>query len=777
MRASPSAPRCGFALRLRAAASRCGFALPLLRAPAGAPERQAAGRAGARSRSGRSPGACTLLFALAAAGAAEIELRAPLATTVEAAQRVAGARQVTVALTVPDDAPADLGLGVFARDRDGRWWQKTLVERLAPGEHRFSVVIDPEDGLEPLAHRAGFDAAALAEGGGSGVCLWSASASRARVQVDCRVEPAAVPLRAGTRLDRLELPGFDPAAGVVRLRTGERWEASFLPVPLPANPYDPELLACDLLITAPDGASLPVAAFWNEPQRLIDAGDREQAEPDGTGRFQVRWRPLRPGRHRAELTVRWRGGAELRWTLPPLAVEGAAVDPFVRIDRDDRRFVAVDGRFFWPVGLNLHSPFDKRSHDSHGTVLTPSRHSLVYRDMFARLAAAGGDACEIWMAAWNLALEWRTDWPGYRGLGRYSQGNAARLDAVLDYAWAQGIRVNLVINNHGQASANADREWRINPWNEDNGGPLDDPADVFADPEAAAGQERLRRYLAARVADHPAVLGWKMWSEINLTAARGPAAVAWHARAAARWKAVDPYDHPVTTHWSGDYKVVDVRIAAVPGIDYVCIDAYRQPDRGGFLAELLAASTVDPARGLSRLGKPVLATEHGATSGASAEGARDADHRTAAFAALVSGHLGAAMIWWWEWVDQGGRWAPFGAIRRFIAGEDLRGADARSAPLAVDAPLWARAWVRPGRLLGYVVDPRWAGTGATAARIAGAQLTVGDPVAPGRLHVQWWDAETGTVVGERDLDHPGGTLRLELPPFAAHCAFKLWRVR
>jgi hypothetical protein len=124
---------------------------------------------------------------------------------------------------------------------------------------------------------------------------------------------------------------------------------------------------------------------------------------------------------------------------------------------------------------------------------------------------------------------------------------------------------------------------------------------IFTSPLAFADQESLRRYLIGRYADHPAVLGWKLWSEINLTAAgemgrrrgqdaggiqvsdddRHHALLNWHERAAARWHALDSYGHGVTTHWSGDYRQPEFDIVALPGLDYICIDAYLNRRRDG----------------------------------------------------------------------------------------------------------------------------------------------------------------------------------------------------
>jgi hypothetical protein len=724
--------------------------------------------------------ACTLLLAGEDAFPRTVVLRSPLTTLVEAPQRISGDRRLRIELEVPSDAPADLSLGACAIDRDGRWFQTTLAPRLRPGVHRFIVDLGGGAVLDDPGARSRWSTEQAAVCVRSGICLWSARPGGRVTVRDLAAVPASPHADRPQRLIDLAMQDLG-RDGTARGRTGERWSLTLRPDPWPANPFDPDLFRLDLLVTAPDGQVLRLPGFARQPTALSDRGDREDADPAGPGHFAARFRPRLPGRHRLRLAWSVGGGSERLEPLPDLVVAGEPRDEVMRVDQTDPRFFQVAGNWYWPIGLNLHSTFDKRSLEVNKTILTPARGSLVYAAMIDRLAAAGGDATELWMSAWNLALEWRADWPGYQGIGRYAQGNAERLDRILDHAWVAGVRINLVINNHGQAAPATDREWKDNPWNERLGGPLAEPIEIFDHPAALAGQERLRRYLIARYADHPAVLGWKLWSEVDLTAARGAVVPRWHKTAADRWHDLDVYGHPVTTHWAGDFRRVNPEVAELPEIDYLCIDAYRRAGNGGtwrLLADILADSTQYPHRGLSRYKKPCLATEFGAGSGASPESCRAVDHRTGAWAAAVTGHAGAPMLWWWEWVDQGGRWAPYGAIRRFLAGEDLRGTDARCVELVAGqagGELWCRAWVRPGRLYAYIQDPDWGSMGGDPARISGAWLEIASQVEAGRLQAEWWDCDTGSVVNRTAIDHAGGALRLACPPFAGHLALKFRR--
>jgi hypothetical protein len=733
----------------------------------------------------------------------EVRLQAPLTTVVRVAGDLpSGALIVRATVQVPMDAPPELGVGAFVADRHGRWFQRVLATPLHVGANDIVLAMGPDEPLVGQPHHAVWNAASAARITKAGLFFWSPSAVGTVLQVDDLVaELAAITDSVGDTpsLTALELPGM--VAGTIHLVSGARYELALTPTPFPSNPYDPSEFSLDAVFTHADGRTMRVPGFACEPMLLSDRGDREQANADGVLRFHVRWRPPFAGAWSGRLEARWHGGEPLTVALPPIVVDGGDHDDVVRIDADDQRFFSVDGKWFWPIGMNLHSTFDVRSRDRLSTVLTPARGSLAYADRFRRLAAAGGNATEIWMGSWNLALEWNASWPGYAGVGRYSQENAARLDAVLDAAFANGIRINLVINNHGQASPDNDREWKDHPWNRVNGGVLSDPYELFTDARSLAGQANLRRYLVARFADHPAILGWKLWSEINLTAVgdsgrrsravagaapvstaqRLATLVSWHDGAAAHLHATDPYRHPVTTHWSGDYRKPNPEVCALPGMDYLCIDAYHSGQafyRGSTLVDLIWNGTQDPIRGLGRFKKPVLVTEFGGSSGGTTSELLEAELASAPWAAALSGNAGMPFMWWFEWIDQGGHWQPFGAIAQFLAGEDLRGADARAVALNVtgDAEAWwARGWVRPGRMLGYIADHRWTGEGGEFPRRSGVAVRIGSQVAPGPCRIEWWDATTGACIGIQEYDHAGGALDLHAPEFLHHIAFKLIR--
>jgi hypothetical protein len=724
---------------------------------------------------------------LGALSGAEITLQAPLTTLVRVPGAVtAGGAKLTARVTVPAGAPVDLGVGAFRSDEHRTWFQRLAPLRLTVGVHQVEISLASTDAAVGSDGQWNTAQAEVATRGG--LFFWSASSSRAVVAVDdLRVTPVASPA-AAPRLSGVDYPAT--------ATTGTRWELSCLPLPFPANPYDPAQFALDLVVTTPSGVSQRIPGFGIQPMRTADRGDREEVIPSGSERFGVRFRPREPGLHALRLEARWNGAADgtsggrlLTYDLPPLTVSGPPWDGYVRVDRRDPRFFSVDGAVFWPLGPNLRAVTDPRCAERLGSIATPDRGTLAYQDYLARLAPSGANAAELWLSSWNLALEWRSDWPEFHGLGRYSQERAWRLDRLLDLASASGLRFNVVINNHGQLSENTDREWHNNPYQREAGGFLDGATEFFSDPRALARQQNLRRYLVARFADHPAIMGWKLLSEQDLTAAgrdrRVDLLAQWHADAAVRWKALDSYGHPLTTHWSGSWRSVSPQVASLPGLDFLTIDAYHetlQPGsgRGELLADLLSAST-GRRGGLSRFGKPVLVSEFGGNWDACPEPQMIAEHASGGFCALVTGHAGGPMLWWFEWIDQGGRFGPYRALANFVAGEDPRHPQGQSLTLfaedrqAGSAAFWCRAWSRPGRMLGYVLEESWQATGAMPPGRTATSIQIGDQIAPGTMHVSWWDADTGREISRSTHAHPGGRLALTAPPWSKHLAFKLWR--
>ena len=119
---------------------------------------------------------------------------------------------------------------------------------------------------------------------------------------------------------------------------------------------------------------------------------------------------------------------------------------------------------------------------------------------------------------------------------------------MLEAAEAHGIYVMLTIQNHGPFSLEENTQWADNPYNAENGGPLNHPLEFFTDDTARELFRQRLRYVVARWGWSTHLLAWELWNEINLVAnALDPDVVAWHQEMARELLALDPYDHMVST--------------------------------------------------------------------------------------------------------------------------------------------------------------------------------------------------------------------------------------
>jgi len=718
--------------------------------------------------------------------AARIHAPATLTRTIPFAGSQRGAFAVEVDLLVPDDAPKDLGLGLYRCDRHGRWFQALAPGPLSPGKHTIRLDLDAASALTPEQQSGRWTAAMLAEQDRLGLVLFgsqekgsqeNSSPIRSTILLRARRVNARPTITPALQLTDFQLDGFTGTAA--HAVAGQRWQLRVRPSPYPENPFDPEQFRLDLTVTEPDGTQRIFAGFHDQDMEREDRGDGEIFRAVGTPHFSVRFRPRVPGPHQLSLTMMSASGKSVR-ALPDLVVSGAATDPILRPDAGDPRFFSANGQWVWPLGHNLHSTYDTRGAGAVRSRQNVDRGSFTREALLRRLAAAGGTGCETWLSAWNLGLEWDPAWPGYHGTGRYHAGHAWAIDQFLDLAEELGVSVNVSIFNHGMArdGDDAEMEWPFHPWSQRNGGWLTGPPGLFTDDRAFAAQMRLFRYLTARYSDSPALLGWKLWAEVDLAHAPKSSIAAWHAKASVALRDLDPYGRAVTTHWCGDWSHADPAICILPGIGYLTIDAYHGPETP--LADLLARSTRDPlapSQGLAGYGKPVWVTEFGGDAFGASEVRLRAEHALGPWVGLVTGHAASPLLWWFEWIDQGEHYGVYHALSAFIRGEDPRHPDAESVALLVQAGGqrgWCRAWRHGDRWLGYILDPMWGLLGEGEQPWLNAILRLTDAgTAP--LIIQWWDADAGTILGQEIIQPQAGFALIKIPTFARHIAFKVWR--
>jgi hypothetical protein len=400
------------------------------------------------------------------------------------------------------------------------------------------------------------------------------------------------------------------------------------------NPFDPEQIAVDADVTAPNGKTTTVPGFYYASMRLETKSGAERLSLAGPTDFRVRCTPTSEGRHRLVLRVTDRSGTVRSSPLEFVATAGSSPG-FVRVARQSPRYFAFDsGRSYFAVGENLcwcGSP-------------TP----LADYDLWLkRLGAGGGNWARLWLAYNEKGLEWMpvpTPKPGtgdYAGVGRYALGNAWRLDELVRSARENGVYLLFCLGTYGEFTEGGyfnEGCWASNPYNAKNGGPCAGPEDFWTNREARRLYQQRLRYLIARWSYSPHLFGWEFWNEVPST----PKHDAWTAEMAAYVKRHDPNQHLVSTTYgtSATWKC--------PHIDFTMKHMYGQAGNIADFTPLIASE----ARDAMSVEKPYLLAEFGIDWQTGDDrwdrGGTGVNMHNGAWASMMAGAAGTSMLWYWD---------------------------------------------------------------------------------------------------------------------------------
>jgi hypothetical protein len=622
------------------------------------------------------------------------------------------------------DGPGEAQLYLWVTDAQHRWYQQPLA--LIAGNRRWNTV-QAEFGDQAAWQPVGHDQP------------WTAE-SRRRIRflgVSVYLHPPAGQAQtpAALHLDRFRRLGWPvEAAPVLAFQevavgggdTVACWEpirADFRLSVETRNPYDPEFADVRAELEAPDGKKLSYPCYWAEPFRLEVVDQKETAVPSGAGGWHWRFSPPTTGHWR------WRLAAKVRYRDQTLEASGdwhdttvsaptAAAMPPVRVSaRDPQWFETADGRWFYPLGINLRSPGDKRQDavlkEVKGEPRAPGSSGLfasadydrlgtrIYERWFDRLERAKMNWARVWMCPWWCGLEWRREWNGFGGLGVYNQASAACLDRVLELARQHRIYVQVELQNHGMVSAHVDAQWEDSPYNRRNGGPCATDADYFTSPEAWQQNCKRMRYVLARWGWHSHLAAWVLNSELEFTGAwfrdayrdeeggHSDLTQEWVAKGLAWFAANDPLARPVSVHFSHPWQ--GAKFWQMPGLGFSNSNAYtgfqRPPTNrlGGVQAGLGGALRMylDTHFPPWELHRPTIIGEWGGHWESNSSAALSAELHVGLWLQTVMPYGGNVGFWWWLWVDAKDRWSEYAPIAAFVAGEDPRGLDYRPARPAV----------------------------------------------------------------------------------------------
>ncbi len=415
------------------------------------------------------------------------------------------------------------------------------------------------------------------------------------------------------------------AAAPLKVPRDAKFEAAFTLPDQTGNPFDPQDNDVDAAFVGPGGLRMTVPAFWD--------GDR----------WRVRFAPTRVGAYRLTLTRNGHPEHPTDLTAAAFLCVPSADPGFIRRDPvTAQRFVFDDGQAYYPLGMN---------------VAWTGGNGPDYPDYFAHMGQAHMNWARVWMTYWDgKALEWSPDKSKDPPIGSFLLDAARRWDMIFDQAAQNGVYVQMVLQHHGQYTAQVDPNWADNPFNAANGGFLQHPDDFFTDAQARRLTRAKYRYIVARWGYSTHLLSFELFNEVqNIREAQShfQDVVAWHREMAAYIRSLDVDHHLITTSIS-----VPTEPLGQIGLDYDQNHTYP-PD----LVSVFAGVQTEAVR------VPYFYGEWGPTSFASPQS--EPLVHNGLWASLMAPTAGAGQYWSWDLVAKYGWWPLFASATGFVRTFDV----------------------------------------------------------------------------------------------------------
>jgi len=368
--------------------------------------------------------------------------------------------------------------------------------------------------------------------------------------------------------------------------------------------------------------------------------------------------------------------------------------------------------------------------------------------------------------------------------GEIDEGMLKSWDAILDAAEKNSLAVLPVLgvwsNWNDGSGTEAWHTWDKNPYNAERGGPAKKPSELFDDtPCRRLWLKRVETFVR-RWGHRRAIVGWEVFSELDLvTGATEAPASAFAQCAADVVRAADPYKRPVTASQAG----VDEwpTLLKSDALDFIEIHPYSGGAYGGRLDDLILSTT---RQRLGKYGKPVMLGECGLNAAAphgTLETAARADVgiRHAIWASIVSGAMNGRMLWWEDGYDQFEKADLCSHYQKAAApaAEFVRNVDFTGfAPVGCKlSEGLAGAIVGSNRLwLGWLRDARCQAPDWPMKPMSGQNVTMA--AAGEAFDVEFIDPVSGKSTSWSRMMAQDKRLRIVLPEFQGSVAFRMKQV-
>ncbi|MCM8769020.1 MAG: DUF5060 domain-containing protein [Candidatus Omnitrophica bacterium] len=655
------------------------------------------------------------------------------------------------------EVPEDLKLLFFLQDGDWLWYQTALQRVQKNRWNKFTFSVQPDSTQWGSINHSQ---------------PWSAkSASNIKkigMKVFCQT-PAEVTLW----LDEIsgELICFPELSfSAKQVPQYQKLEITFhLPETL-TNPFDPEEVEVIASFTEPGGSEIPVNGFYYQNYQATLSNGQETLTPLGYPCWKIRFSPEKCGQYTGQVTVKLKTGEYVSSKFSFMCLPSNHPG-FIKVSPlDHRYFQFSDGRWFYPLGLNIRSPTDTRYARMRKRSLEPDSGTAYYEKIFKEMKESGQNFAEVWMASWFTALEWVENRPGYKGAGSYNLRHAWKLDRLLELAEQNGIYLQIVLINHGQLSTYCDEEWADHPYNVKNSGFLKDPEEFFTHPKAEELTRRKLKYIVARWGYSPHIFSWVILNEINLTGTRRDFYLTdtvnlWYEKMGRYLKEIDLSRHLVSAHYT---ILVDNKLLRSPVVDYIITNAYYQPGKTSlvnFVEEIYSFN--------ARFGKPVFVSEYGGSPWGASEPNLIRDVVAGIWSSFHLPLAGGPLFWWHRLIGELNLYPFYKSLSAYLAGEDRIRTDLAPEPIEIKGKVKALSLGNNYQSLVWLYDPAVMGDlrQLDFPEHQGVKIMLKNKV-PGTYQVEYWSMEKG-LISQTSLQHLGNALVVSLPPFRHWLALKI----
>ena len=335
--------------------------------------------------------------------------------------------------------------------------------------------------------------------------------------------------------------------------------------------------------------------------------------------------------------------------------------------------------------------------------------------------------------------------------------------------------------NDGSTNQGTLHFWDQNPYSKALGGPASSPTELLQDTETQRLWLQWLGKLVARWQDRPNILGWEIFSELDLiTNATEDASVDFVQKASKVIRAADKRARPVTAALAGirDWP----KLSRSDAIDFLQVHPYA--DGGTFNGNLDDLILFSVRQQLGRYGRPVFIGEGGLSAAAPVGTLTVAPRafvgiKQAIWASAVSGSMVGRMLWFEDGYDQyhgidlRSKYKDASVpVARFL--QDVDPSGFQPINIALGDSLKGTALGNDRLALGWVRDVRSAAPDWPTRLLQSLTVSVSPPGPSQEWVVEFYDTDSGEPIRSLSVQRgSNGGVPIALPPFEGSIAFKM----